>query len=137
MSRSAATALFACLSVAGLNAGCTARHALDFSDWPEPVKVTLPCGETFNVYDFDPKRRLVIESGMVRELFRQSDECKDFEKLRTPGERLAHVARQHLGTAHPGCEVGQSRPLSASQYAFPYACGSSGKEPKRKRPSPR
>ena len=117
--------------------GCTWRHAVDFSDWPEPTEVALPCGETFKVYDFDPKRRLVVESGIARELFRSSKDCKDFEQLRTPGERLAHVARQHLATAHPGCDVGQSQALSASQYAFPYTCGSTSEGPKRKGPKVR
>jgi hypothetical protein len=114
-------------------AGCTPRHLIDFSEWPEPTPVTLACGETYNVYDFTPRKRLVVESKIVRELFRGMGEpCKDFEKLRSATERFAKIARQHLESAYPGCTLGAAEVLSAGEYRFAYSCEEKPSDPPSK-----
>jgi hypothetical protein len=107
--------------LAWLVGGCTTTEMFDFSDRGEATTISIPCGESYKVYNQEPERRLIVRSRLAQEVMRKP--CADFDR-HNDAERFAKIAGLYVAQTLEKCTVvpGSSQVLAWDKFRFSYRC---------------
>jgi hypothetical protein len=91
---------------------------------PQPVVVTIGCGDPYDTFENATKRMILVRSYALSEAARGACGAAGFRENLPLQERARRVAQALLTKSNrPTCNVvGVGRPLSVLEWEFSYVC---------------